>query len=198
MVKKYSSSSITRTGLEEFEKTLIDPKQKELYTKIILPNISRDPLSHVLNKRVFLEHYLNEYQRAKKENYLDGLAYILIGINEYDLICEMDDNTNDEVLNNTGQILKGSFRNKDIIGRFADDSFSIVLTEISEKVAFARAKDLIFSYSTHEMSGLYFSISAGLVYFDGKNNTSPFHIIERAEEKLDKAKLRGGLKEPLY
>lgn len=198
MVKKYSSSNITRTGFEEFEKTLIDPKQIELYKNTILPNITLDPFSRVLNKRVFLEKYLNEYKRAQHQSYLDGLAYILLGINEYNVICEMDDNTNDDVLESTGKFLKGSLRNKDIIGRFSDDSFCIVLTEISINTAIARVKDLIYSYSKQEMSGLYFSISAGLAYFDRKNSISPFQIIERAEGKLDKAKRIRGLKEPLY
>lgn len=198
MKKTYSSSNLTRTGLEEFESTLIDPKQKKLYQDLVLPNISRDPLSHVLSRRVFFESYVKEFERAKHGLYPDGLAFILICINEYELICAMDDQTNTDVLHETGKLLKESFRSKDIIGRFADDSFSIVLTEITKNVALSRAKDLIYSYSNREMSGLHFSISAGLAYFNGKNHPSVFSMIEKAEEKLDKARLRKSLHEALH
>jgi hypothetical protein len=64
--------------------------------------------------------------------------------------------------------------------------------------AIARMKDFIHTFSQKEMSGLYFSISAGMAHFDGKNFSSPFQIIERAEEKLEKARHRSYLYEPLY
>jgi diguanylate cyclase (GGDEF)-like protein len=198
MANKFSTSSISRTGFEEFEKTLVDPKQKELYASLILANITRDPLSHVLNRQVFLERFINEYQRASNDYYKDGFAFVLIAIREFEIICEMSAKTINDVLGSTGKLLKHSFRNKDILGRFADDSFSIVLTEISKDTAIARTKDFIHAFAKKEMSGLYFSISAGMAYFDGKNFTSPFHIIEKAEEKLNKARHRDDLQEPLF
>ena len=197
-MKKYSSSNLTLTGLEEFEKTLVDPTQVELYKTIILPNISHDPLSHVLNKRYFLEKFLNEYQRAKNQNYPDGFAFILVGINEFDIISKMEDNTEEAVLSKTGKLLKKSFRNKDIIGRFSEYCFSILLVEVYQEIAIRRAKDLIFLYSKEEMDGLYFSISTGMAYFDGDNYTRPFQIIEKAEEKLNKSIHRAGSNEPVY
>jgi diguanylate cyclase (GGDEF)-like protein len=198
MSNKFSSTSLTRTGLEDFEQTLVDPRQKELYTNLVLPNITRDPLSHVLNRRVFLEKFINEYQRVGNGYYKEGMAFILLAIQEFEIISEMPLKTVNEVLRSTGKVLKSSFRNKDIIGRFSDDSFAIVLTEIAMSTAVARAKDFIHSFSQKEMSGLYFSISAGMAHFDGKNFSSPFQIIERAEEKLEKARHRSYLYEPLY
>ena len=80
MSNKYSSTSVTRTGLEDFEKTLVDPAQKELYTNLVLPNIIRDPLSHVLNRRAFFENFINEYQRSIGGYYKDGFAFALVAI----------------------------------------------------------------------------------------------------------------------
>jgi diguanylate cyclase (GGDEF)-like protein len=198
MSSKYSSTDLTRTGLEEFEKTLVDPAQKALYTNLVLPNIMRDPLSHVLNRRVFLENFINEYQRGVNGYYRDGFVFALIAIREYDIISELPTRTINEVLRGTGQLLKRSFRNKDIIGRYSDDSFAIVLTEITSDVALARIKDFVYAFSQKEMSGYYFSVFAGMAYFDCKNFSNPFQIIERAEEKLGKARSRDFVLGPLY
>jgi len=198
MSNKYSSRSVTRTGLVDFEKTLVDPAQKELYTNLVLPNIIRDPLSHVLNRRVFFENFINEYQRSIGGYYKDGFAFALVAIREYQIINELPTRTINEVLSTTGKLLKRSFRSKDIIGHYADDSFAIVLTEITLEVSLERMKDFVFAFSQKEMSGYYFSVYSGIAYSDCKNFSNPFEIIERAEEKMDKARRRGFVLGPLY
>jgi len=163
--------------LDLFEKT------KELATK--------DYLTCSFNRRFFFdsgENIANKVNRKK--------GHMSVAIIDIDDFQEINDNygydIGDCVIQEVSKIINKNLRSSDLVSRFKDDEFAILLEDISlenTKLLFTKIKKTLSSHTIiiGELS-LSFHISIGIFYGQNENLDS---MIKKAKNSLEKAKNSG-------
>lgn len=113
-----------------------------VYINIQNDQLNRDHLTGLYNRRQ-MESYLQGWE--KKSRHKKMLAGIMIDLDCFKSINDLwGHSTGDKALADAAEILKRSFRKKDMICRYGGDEF-VVLFEIESKADLSRAVDRITS-----------------------------------------------------
>lgn len=94
----------------------------------VIENRRIDPLTGLFNRQYFEELYRKEVQRAQRHG--GRMAVVRLDIGGLKAINESHgERTGDEILRSVGEMLKESTRAVDIVSRFGDDEFAVLLIE---------------------------------------------------------------------
>lgn len=148
-----------------------------------------DSLTLLFNKRKFYE--LLEYEMEKDKRYQSGLSIIICSIDNYNKICSTHDKkiTNNLLRNIALQLVK-SLRTSDIVARWSDEEFIIIIPNknINEtKIIAEKIQEVIEHYTFIDIGNI--TASFGVTQFI--NNDNKVTIVERACKALNSAQEKG-------
>lgn len=158
-----------------------------------------DPLTGLFNRRYVMIRVEEEVRRSLRHAY--PLSCLLIDIDKF---AEVNDNwghiVGDGVLRDVAHIVTRTMRSTDIVCRYRDDEFLILLTDTDAtgaQIAANRVRDAMAAHDFfNRESGdpLKLTASTGVAYWepaDAKNGTWEPQLLALAERALRAAKLSG-------
>lgn len=154
-----------------------------------------DELTGLYDRRYALDQVQKEIRRAERYNIPFGLA--LVDLDNFRQINQVaGDAVGDQILKDVGLLLRKNTRSLDIVSRFDDDQFLLILPSTKLKQArllVARIQRQIKTLQFRELGGRKFRLrsSIGLTAYDvrGANEEIMIHDLIKA---LEQAKNRGG------
>jgi two-component system, cell cycle response regulator len=158
------------------------------------PSSINDPLTHVFQRR-YVVHRL-AYEAARSARYKSPLSVLLVDIdNLSEINTEHGMLTGDSVLIETAQILYKALRRTDIIGRYNQQDFILVLPETPEENALRLGDRLhravaAAKYLNGKMN-LRVTVSIGIAGSNGSDLAENLSLIGRAASALENAKQAG-------
>lgn len=182
-----------KKGDKEKEKLL--DEIKELREQIAeLEETYVDELTGLHNLRNFF--VLAEHEFARSHRYERPLAFIMLSIDNMDEIIEIHDQfVVDEVMATVGERFRTSVRYVDILGRYGDEEFVLLLPEAdltnSRKIA-KRIQNAITGKPIETDDGdISITISMGV---SNLNLSTPnlITLMERADNAMSKVREKGG------
>jgi diguanylate cyclase (GGDEF)-like protein len=154
-----------------------------------------DSLTRLFNRRYFDERLLEELQRAIR--YDSPFSLAILDIDDFKLFNDTEGHiAGDEILKTIADIARKSIRSIDIIARFEDEKFSLIMPETESEEAFLvlervriNIKDLIPS-TWKNFPREKITVSMGMTTFpeDGKDVKT---LIKNVDKALYRAKLQG-------
>ena len=150
---------------------------------------SIDELTHVLNRRGFMEKADKELKKAAK-NGLSGMVFFA----DMDGLKKINDTyghkIGDIAIRTQAKVLTEAFRTTDIVGRLSGDEFAIVSTGLKKSdIASIRTRIDLLNITLSKEAGLplTLSISLGHVAFT-PDNVDLDTLLSKADQKLYKEK----------
>lgn len=152
-----------------------------------------DFLTGLYNRRYFLEHGANEFDRAKRENKTFSIFFI-----DLDNLKQINDRFGHEAGDNAliyiAEILKSETRSYDVAARFGGDEFILLLCntdlekarQVAERIRFT-AEKIIISDKDHP---LHVRISMGVTVLK-QEDININQLLQRADTALYQAKNEG-------
>ncbi len=148
-----------------------------------------DTLTHTLNKGALLNAIDNYFSRRKPS---DPCSICIIDVDNFKTVNDkLGHNSGDILLNQIGILLKKSFRNTDIIGRFGGDEFIVFMPGLSDKkIVEMRCRTLQMMLSDFNLgNSSAFSLSIGAIVDLGNH---PYgKIFRMADDALYESKQVG-------
>lgn len=148
-----------------------------------------DSLTLLFNKRKFYE--LLEYEMEKDKRYKSGLSIIICSIDNYNKLCNSyDKNITNNLLRNIALQLVKSLRTSDIVARWSDEEFIIIIPNknIDEtKLIAEKIRQVIEHYTFIDIGNI--TASFGVTQFI--NDDNKVTIVERACKALNSAQEKG-------
>ena len=153
------------------------------------------------NWRYFLHRARQELSRARR--HLHNISFIVIDIDYFRQINELyNSNIADSVIKEMVGILNEDLRNEDILTRWREDEFFIILPYLSRDNAYQVAKRIKDKIALHKFKYKKFTlnikVSMGVVSFPGDNVYNTKDVINAFNECLNIAKKKGGNSVVLY
>jgi diguanylate cyclase (GGDEF)-like protein len=155
-----------------------------------------DPLTGLFSYPFFQERLEEEMARARQNHY--PLACLLIETDHFDTVKSKFGNLmGDQVLQKMAWIIKNSNRVVDLIGRYHNDKFIVLLTQTDAGGAFAvgeRLRNLVrrsrlVSHDPNYKISIVFGISS----YSPEKDISGEELLSQAEQALTNAKNSGAL-----
>ncbi len=152
-----------------------------------------DSLTHIPNRRYFMERYEDEFNRSEKFGF--NLSFLMVDIDHFK---SYNDNfghlVGDVILREVAKVLKENIREIDFIGRFGGEEFSIFLPQTSKEQALWVSERLREKVATSEIQAydekVKLTVSIGVATFP-QNSKDKDLLIEIADRALYKAKQKG-------
>jgi diguanylate cyclase (GGDEF)-like protein/PAS domain S-box-containing protein len=151
-----------------------------------------DELTGLYNRRGFLafaEHYYNQARRAHKR--------LMVFYADLDGMKQINDTyghkEGDAALAKTANILRGTFRDSDVIARIGGDEFTILATGASDDNAeniCARLQENIREFNLQGTHRFNLSLSIGVAYFSSNCAFSIEELMTQADEAMYRNKRR--------
>lgn len=114
-------------------------------------HLQTDDITRLLNRRFFFQAAHREYGRARR--YDTELACLMINVNFFKrLSATFGYDSSDHILRNVANILRDHTRDSDIIARFSEDKFVILLPETPIEGALAVQENIQRAISEHDWS----------------------------------------------
>lgn len=159
----------------------------------------RDVLTGLYNRRFFDESSEREMLRALRQQAKGdhaGLALMMVDIDHFKHFNDLHGHeVGDQVLREVAQVLQSQTRGSDVAARYGGEEFTIVLADITEQLALARAQrvreevELLVLHAAGKDLGTV-TISIGLAHFPIHGNTIEA-LLQAADKALYKAKNGG-------
>ena len=153
-----------------------------------------DELTHVLNRRAFLNILERELKRS---NRLEGsLALLLIDLDHFKEVNDVYGHlAGDGVLQEIAFLLNQSIREIDVLARYGGEEFVIILPEVEEKDAQIAAERIRHLVGTHifrkDKDPIHLTVSIGMAMFPVSATKNPEDLFHLADLALYLAKKKG-------
>ena len=162
-----------------------------------LERLSReDALTGLANRRSWDETLAREFERARRHD--SGLALLLCDL---DHLKEINDRyghaSGDQVLKSIAGVLRERVRIGDLSARLGGDEFGVICPDTSLRAATALAEDLRARFSELHPAGTSVpavTVSIGVACRE-PDDVSPNEIVQRADDRLYRAKRTRGVAE---
>jgi diguanylate cyclase (GGDEF)-like protein len=177
-------------NLEITHQVEISRQQADLYRELA----STDYLTHLVNRRRFLEIAEMEFRRVKIDH--GPLAIILLDVDHFKSVNDQyGHKAGDEVLATVGTRIKKSLRQGDVAGRYGGEEFVVVVVgsvaeqclRIAERIRQSVAQQ---SIQLDEVT-IQVTISVGLACLNPELELPLDDLIARADEAMYQAKQQG-------
>jgi diguanylate cyclase (GGDEF)-like protein len=194
-LQKAQSYLEQRERIGNLERELLN-KDKRIKEIILV-----DPLTGCYNWRYFLHRTRQELSRARR--HLHNISFLAVDIDYFRQINELySSDIADCIIKELVYLLKLSLRSEDVLTRWREDEFFIILPFLARENAYQVASRLKDKISLHKFKYKKFNInikaSLGVVSFPGDNVYNAKDIINALHECLAVAKKKGGNKVILY
>jgi diguanylate cyclase (GGDEF)-like protein len=151
-----------------------------------------DELTGLKNRRAFLETAVPQLKVARRTGHRLTLLFI-----DLDRMKDINDKLGhlqgDNALIDAAEVLRGTFRESDLIGRVGGDEFCVLLVGTSEdaEVSTARLQEAVEQLNQEGRRPFRLSLSIGSTTFDPENPCSVEQLMDRADRSMyvDKARL---------
>jgi len=157
---------------------------------------TRDPLTHLLNRRALTERLTSEMERALR--YDHSVALLLIDLDHFKRVNDTHGHlVGDAVLRDVSELLLGVARGVDVVGRYGGEEFLVVLPETDDEGAAAFAERVRERVEAHafrpwdEPRELRMTASIGVASFPAARIESVEDLFARADAALYRAKADG-------
>jgi len=170
--------------------------QTELRSAIAeLKHLSQtDPLTHVSNRRHFVELYEHEFERAYRYDTPLGIA--ILDIDDFKQVNDTYGHiVGDTVLKSVAQILSYGARQSDIVARYGGEEFAVLLPQTDLEGTF-----LVAERYRHEIDARQFrtkqatfqlTVSVGIAALPETPFETPTELLNAADKALYEAKAAG-------
>lgn len=152
-----------------------------------------DPLTGLLNRRVFDEITKNEFSRYKRNQEVYSL--LMLDIDYFKLVNDKYGHpAGDAVLKSTSELCESNLRSHDEVARIGGEEFCVFLPNTNKEVAYEVAEKLrkIISNTSIPSHSDDISITVSIGVSEVTNTDSDYtDILERVDENLYKAKRAG-------
>jgi diguanylate cyclase (GGDEF)-like protein/putative nucleotidyltransferase with HDIG domain len=162
--------------------------------KILRKIIYQDPLTRVLNYRILMKKLKEEFRLAKNEK--SSLSLLLIDIDNFDFINHtLGLEEGDRVLKLVARTLVKNVRSKDLVGRFGEDAFLVVLPQTERKGALNlgyRILDALNSLKVGKEKSINITCTIAVVSYPEDKCEDSATFLDKAKSILNTAKEMGG------
>ncbi len=199
LAKPFADAEIlARTAAMLRIKTLQDQLRA---TKTELEKLSiTDGLTGLYNRRHFEERLHHEFQRSQR--YSDPVSLIMLDLDHFKHVNDRYGHPcGDEVLRETGRLIRESIREPDICARYGGEEFAVILPKTHLQGALAVAQRVFSRLSKKRYSveapdsgqqeELRVTASLGIAFYPSKDVTGPEQLLKFADEALYRAKSEG-------
>lgn len=157
-------------------------------------NSSHDPLTGLLNRRMFDYEFDQELKQVKRNNTLGALLYF-----DLDLFKSVNDSlghkAGDQLLIEVARRLKGSVRESDSVARIGGDEFVVILRNIKSisdvKITLEKQLDLLHQPYNLPAKTIEISVSIGVAMIP-EDGLDAELLASRADKALFASKSQGG------
>lgn len=153
----------------------------------------RDPLTGVANRAHFtteLDRHFNDAQR-----YGTDLALLMVDIDHFRMFADrFGYHMADVVLTTVSGVLRKSIRKTDMVARFGENRFAVILPQTDLEQAMATAEKVrknLIGTAVGQLDRERITISIGAVAYPNPAVQSPVEMVRRADQALYKAKQGG-------
>ncbi len=156
-----------------------------------------DPLTGIFNRKYFEEQLTKELVRASR--YQHYLSILLVDIDEFERVNDdFGDQVGDQVLREVSRIMSESVRVVDVVARYEDDKFTIMLPETRKNEAKRTADRIMnnvrkFDFFKDSLKIRELTVSIGVASYP-EDAGKAFDMMKKAQTALTKAKSAGGSK----
>lgn len=159
-------------------------------TIIIMQDVT-DPVTGTVNHRHF--HCLAEQSFQQAKRYTKPLAALVIGLNDLErVINEQGYTIGNQILKELASQLRGFLRTPDILGRYENDKFAIILPETTAenaRVVAERITQLMLKkFSSSDKYKVVPKLTIGVTMLDFENDNSIDALMEKANMAFTSAK----------
>ncbi|WP_058308940.1 sensor domain-containing diguanylate cyclase [Gracilibacillus massiliensis] len=176
------------------EKTMLHDKLQQHQAKLVELNeqlqllASRDPLTNLYNRRVFVEQ-LDLYVQSFYNNHVP-FSLCIIDIDHFKQVNDnWGHNVGDDMIKNLADTMVSMFSNKFTVARFGGEEFVILMPEIESYQAISYAEQLRNKVKKATWNTIELTISLGIATFSHVDNTDS--IIAKADYALYESKRNG-------
>lgn len=153
-----------------------------------------DELTHILNRRAFLNILERELKRSNRLE--TKLALLLIDLDHFKEVNDLYGHlAGDAALQEIAFLLKQSIREIDILARYGGEEFVIILPEVEQKEAYIAAERIRSLVGTHifrkDKDPIHITISIGMAIFPLSSTKDPEDLFHLADLALYLAKKKG-------
>jgi len=163
-------------------------------------NLKLQELAHtdegtgLFNKRRLFEQLEMEVARARR--YGEILSCLMIDIDDFKQVNDTHGHqAGDEVLRQTGALLRHSLRITDFVARYGGEEFTVILPRTNSAGANRVAENLCSSFTLHRFelpaASVHLTVSVGVACCSNFNHLDARQIILRADNALYRAKRNG-------
>ncbi|NJM85037.1 MAG: EAL domain-containing protein [Leptolyngbyaceae cyanobacterium SL_1_1] len=169
-------------------------QQLELANAQLLELAFQDRLTGLPNRTLFVQQLEKKLFKAQaSEDY--GFAVMFIDCDRFRTINDaLGHDAGDQLLKNVAQQIKALISKLNILSRFGEDKFALLLTEPANQPAVLQLADDILKSFTQPFiireRDVFLSISIGIV-FANVRHTQPEHLLRELNKALRQAKLSG-------
>jgi two-component system, cell cycle response regulator len=142
-----------------------------------------DEMTNLLNRKGFLEVSTRQLRLARREKKKATVLFVdlenMNRINE-----EFGQETGDQALQDTADILRKTFRDMDVIGRIATDEFAVLALETgpgNPGSLVTRIEDSVSTYRQAHERPYRLSLSVGFAIYDSATNLAIENLLSRAD-----------------
>jgi diguanylate cyclase (GGDEF)-like protein/PAS domain S-box-containing protein len=165
----------------------------ELLQKQLKELAVRDTLTNLFNRRYLQEMLTVEFARSKRAH--TSFAVLMMDSDQLKVVNdEYGHKAGDDFLVHIANVIRGSIRAGDIACRYGGDEFVVVLDNVAEKIAFARAeklrKRIAEHYTLYKNIEVNISVSIGIAMFPAHGSTGEV-LLQKADQALYQAKQKG-------
>jgi diguanylate cyclase (GGDEF)-like protein len=147
-----------------------------------------DDLTNLKNRRAFLKTIADEWERTFR--YSNPLSLLIIDIDQFKPYRDKYGRlVGDKALNKIAQLISQGARQMDVISRFGDDQFTIVLPETDSDGALKIAERIRYRVELEEWPHRPLTISVGLASYNGQADADK--LLADADQALARAKQAG-------
>lgn len=168
--------------------------QDELRQKnVLLKELSgTDELTQMNNRRRFMEHFTNEFARARR--YKHSLSFVMFDVDYFKQINDRYGHlVGDRVLIEVAVVMKKSMRAADIIGRYGGEEFTLLLPETNLQGALPYAERIrkeieLHNFPLNDSDTMKLTVSGGIAAFPETLAETVDDLLRKADEALYRAK----------
>jgi diguanylate cyclase (GGDEF)-like protein len=199
LIASHLSSSLENVVTRQ-ELALANARLKDHDLRLTQLNERLQQLAHtdestgLFNKRRLLEQLQMEVARARR--YGEIFCCLMIDIDDFKPINDNHGHqAGDEVLRQTGMLLRRSLRVTDFVARFGGEEFTVILPRTNSAGAYRVAENLRSAFMSHAFAlpnaNLHITISLGVACCTTFDHLDAQQIILRADSALYRAKRSG-------
>ncbi|MFE4107668.1 GGDEF/EAL domain-containing response regulator [Almyronema epifaneia] len=169
-------------------------QQLELANAQLLELAFQDKLTGLPNRTLFVQRLEKKlFKSQASENY--DFAVLFIDCDRFKTINDaLGHDAGDQLLKDVAERIKQLMPKRDVLSRFGEDEFALLLVDIASQQAVLQLADKILAafaqpFSVRERD-IFLSISMGIVLGD-VHHTQPEHLLRDVNKALHQAKLSG-------